>query len=290
MQQFFEVLIGGIFQGAIYAVIAFGLSLVYGTSRVLNFAHGSLYMTGAYIAWILSAGYFKLNYFFTLLILMPVLFLLGMGLERALIRPLRWGLNWKTSSMMATLGLAFFLDNLNLILFGPVAKVLPPFVEGTVAFYGVVLSKYKVAVFFVAVAVVSLIELFLRRTRYGFAVRAVAQDMHAANMVGIEVNRIFGLSFGLSVMLAGVAGMLLAPIFLISPLGGWGPFLKAFVIVVFGGLGSTNGACIAALILGVIEAFVVYQLGAAWTMTIWLFTLLVILMVRPKGLLGVWAE
>lgn len=290
MQQFLEVFIGGIFQGAIYSVIAFGLSLVYGTSRVLNFAHGSLYMTGAYIAWFLSAGYFKLNYLFTLLILMPVLFLIGMGFERAVIRPLRWKPNWKTSSMMATLGLAFFLDNLNLIMFGPVAKVLPPFIDGTVTFYGVVLSKYKIAVFFIAIAVVSLIELFLHRTRYGFAVRAVAQDMQAANMVGIAVNQVFGVSFGLAVMLAGIAGMLLAPIFLITPLGGWGPFLKAFVIVVFGGLGSTNGACIAALILGVIEAFVVYQIGAGWTMTVWLFTLLITLMVRPKGLLGIWAE
>ncbi len=109
-------------------------------------------------------------------------------------------------------------------------------------------------------------------------------------MVGINVNHIFGYAFGLSVVLAGVAGMLLAPIYLISPLGGWPPFLKAFVIVVVGGLGSTRGTLYAAFALAIIESFVIFQIGANWTMPVWLLTLLVVLIFRPQGLLGKWAE
>ena len=118
------------------------------------------------------------------------------------------------------------------------------------------------------------------------AVRAVAQDMQGASQVGIDVDRIYAFTFGLSVVLTGLAGLLLAPIFLISPQGGWEPFLKAFVIVVFGGLGSTRGAVIAAFVLGTVEAFVVYNIGANWTMPIWLLTLLIVLMIRPQGLMG----
>ena len=112
--------------------------------------------------------------------------------------------------------------------------------------------------------------------------RAVAQDMQGASMVGINVNQIFSYAFGLSVVLAGIAGILLAPIYLISPLGGWPPFLKAFVIVVFGGFGSTRGVFYSAFILAIIESFVIFEVGATWTMPVWLLTLLVVLIVRPQ--------
>lgn len=290
MQQFAEILINGLAQGAVYCVFAFGLSLVYGTTRIMNFAHGSLYMTGAYIAWVLSAGYLGFSYPVVFILLMPILFAIGLVLERVVIRPLRWKANWKTTTMMVTLGLAFVLDNLNLIIFGPGEKVLPPFIPGTLSVFGLVFSYHKILVVAAAIGVVVVLEIFLGSTRIGRAMRAVAQDMQGASMVGIDVNQIFGLAFGLSVVLAGTAGVLLAPIYLISPLGGWPPFLKAFVIVVFGGLGSTRGVLYAAFILGVIESFVIFHIGATWTMPIWLVTLLIVLIVRPQGLLGVWSE
>ena len=288
--QYVEVLISGIAQGAVYCVFAMGLSLVYGTARVLNFAHGSFFMVGAYIAWVLSAGYFELNYALMLTILIPVLFLMGVALERAVIRPLRWGRNWKMTTMMVTLGLAFMIDNLNLIVFGPESKLLAPFFEGSVEVSGLAFSYQTFLVFFAAVIIVVCLELFLHRTRMGNAMRAVSQDMDGASMVGINVNQVFSYTFGLSVVLAGVAGVMLAPVYLISPLGGWAPFLKAFVIVVFGGLGSTRGVLYAAFILGIVEAFVIFEIGATWTMPVWLLTLLVVLMFRPQGLLGVWGK
>ncbi|HXV26182.1 MAG TPA: branched-chain amino acid ABC transporter permease [Alphaproteobacteria bacterium] len=290
MEQYLQIIISGIAQGAVYSVFAFGLSLVYGIARVLNFAHGSFYMAGAYIAWILSVGYLDLGYPAVFAILVPALFAIGLVFERLVIRPLRSSRNWRMATMMVTLGFAFFLDNLSLILFGPQDKLLPPFVTGRLVLGGMVFSHHEVAIFAAAVAIVIALELFLYRTMIGSAMRAIAQDVQGARMVGIDTNQVSGYTFGLSVVLAGVAGVLLAPIYLISPLGGWPPFLKAFVIVVFGGLGSTRGVLYAALILGVVEALVIFELGATWIMPVWLLTLLVVLMVRPQGLLGVWGR
>jgi len=287
MGQWLEVLAGGITQGAIYCVFAFGLSLVYGTTRIMNFAHGSFYMVGGYLAWVLSVGYFGFSYPIVFLIAVPLLFLIGVAVERVVIRPLRWAPNWKTSTMMATLGLAFVIDNLNLIVFGPGEKLLPPLAAGTLSIGGLVISYHKVLVCVLAIGILAALELFLSYAQYGQAMRAVAQDMQGASMVGINVNQIFTYAFGLSVVLAGTAGILLAPIYLISPLGGWPPFLKAFVIVVFGGLGSTKGVFYSAFILAIIESFVIFEIGATWTMPVWLLTLLVVLLVRPQGLLGV---
>jgi branched-chain amino acid transport system permease protein len=288
VQQIIEIIFGGIAQGAVYCVIAVGLSMVYGTARVLNFAHGSLYTTGGYLCWLLTAGALGLPLWAGIVLLIPVLFLIGVLLERVIVRPLRADANWKTTIMMATLGLAFLLDNLFQVLFGPVPQVIPPFVEGTTEILGITTSLYRLWMLAIALALVVGIEVFLTVTLFGQAVRAVAQDMQGATQVGIDVNKVFAFTFGLSVVLTGLAGVLLAPIYLVSPLGGWAPFLKAFVIVVFGGLGSTRGAFIAAFILGLIEAFVVFYLGATWTLPVWLLTLLVVLMVRPKGLLGKW--
>lgn len=284
--EILEILFGGLTLGAIYCVFALGLSLVYGTARVLNFAHGSIYMAGAYLAWILSTGLYQLGYLPTLLLLVPTLFGAGMLIERCLIRPLRSHENWQTKTMLMTLGLAFVIDNTSLILFGSHSKLLPPLIEGTISVAGVTLSWHRVVVFVLAIAIVIGLELFLRRTRHGQAMRAVAQDQMAANMVGINVHRVFGYTFGISVVLAGLAGVLLAPMYMVSPFGGWEPFLKAFVIVVFGGLGSTRGVLLAAFILGVLEAFVTVWIGSTWIMPIWLLTLLLVLMVRPQGLLG----
>lgn len=288
MMQVIEIFISGVSQGAVYCLIAVGLSLVYGTSRILNFAHGSLYSMGGYLAWFLTVGYFGLPLWVAVVIAIPLLFTCGVGLERLLIRPLRRTQNWKVNTIMVTLGLAFILDNSFQILFGPTTKMIPAFIEGTVNVGGISLSHYKIWMFFVSIGLVVSLEYFLSQTRFGHAVRAVSQDMQGAEQVGINVNQVFGFAFGLSVVLTGLAGIMLAPVFLISPLGGWGPFLKAFVIVVLGGLGSTKGAFVAAFLLGINEAFVIFYLGAHWAMPAWLAILLIVLMVRPKGLFGVW--
>jgi len=288
MTQTIEILIGGLSQGAVYCLIAVGLSLVYGASRILNFAHGSLYSLGGYIAWALVVGYFNLPLWLAVVIAIPLLFATGVGIERLVIRPLRsWG-NWRINTIMATLGLAFIIENTLQLVFGPGTKSIPAFIEGTVTLSGITISSYKLWMFVISLALVGALEFFLARTRYGQAVRAVSQDIQGAKQVGVDVNQVFAFTFGLSVVLAGLAGILLAPIFLISPVGGWGPFLKAFVIVVLGGLGSTKGAFVAAFVLAILEGFVIFYIGPNWVMPAWLLVLIVVLAVRPKGLFGVW--
>ncbi|WP_343211980.1 branched-chain amino acid ABC transporter permease (plasmid) [Aliisedimentitalea scapharcae] len=288
MTQIFEILLSGITQGAVYCVVAVGLSLVYGASRILNFAHGSLYSLGGFLAWYLVAGGFDLPLWMAVLIILPVLALTGIGIERVIIRPLRGSDNWKINTIMVTLGLAFIIENGLQLVFGPGTRTIAPFVEGTLELGGITLSWYKVWIFAISLMLVGALEYFLGHTRYGQAVRAVSQDMQGANQVGINVNQVFSFTFALSVVLTGIAGILLAPVFLVSPLGGWAPFLKAFVIVVLGGLGSTKGAFVAAFILAVLEAFVIFYIGPSWAMPAWLVMLIVVLMVRPKGLFGVW--
>lgn len=288
MTQTIEILIGGITQGAVYCVIAVGLSLVYGASRILNFAHGSFYSLGGFVAWALIVGHFELPLYLAILIAIPFLFACGVGIERLIIRPLRGSSNWKINSIMATLGLAFILENALQLVFGPGTKTIPAFTDATITLGELTLSAYRLWMFAISLALVGLLEYFLVHTRYGQAIRAVSQDIQGARQVGIDVDQVFAFTFGLSVVLTGIAGILLAPIFLISPLGGWGPFLKAFVIVVLGGLGSTKGAFVAAFVLGILEAFVIFHLGASWVMPAWLLMLIAVLMVRPKGLFGVW--
>ena len=290
MQYVIEILVSGLSQGAAYCVFALGLSLVYGTSRVLNFAHGSLYTTAAYASWVLSVGYFGLGLVPMILVLIPALFLFGLAMERVLVRPLRHHPNWQTATMMVTLGFAFVLDNLNLITFGPGSLNVPPALEGTVRIGPSAIAWQSLFILLVSLVVVAALQIFLTYARLGQAIRAVSQDSVGAKIVGIKADRVFAFSFGLSAVLVGIAAVLLAPVYLISPLGGWAPFLKAFVIVVFGGLGSIQGVLYAAFILGIVEAVVVAEFGATWTMPIWFLVLLLVLMIRPRGLLGKWGD
>lgn len=247
------------------------------------------FTVGAYLCWLFSEQ-LGLGYLAGLVLILPVLFLMGVGLDQLVVRPLRKYENWKTVTMMATLGVAFVIDNANLIIFGPQQKFMVPLIEGSSSIFGVTFSNQKLIIFAASIAIVLSLGAFLGRTRHGQAIKAVAQSMQGARIVGIFPNNVFSYAFGIAIMLTGLAGALLAPITLISPLGGWPLFLKAFVIVVFGGLGSTNGALYAAFILGIIESIVIYTIGATWIMPVWLLTLLIVLMVRPQGLFGKWGE
>ncbi|MEZ1660847.1 branched-chain amino acid ABC transporter permease [Pseudomonas aeruginosa] len=288
MSTLLYILFSGLVTGAVYAIFALGLSLVYSTARVLNFGYGSLYMVAAYLAYALGT-HLGLGYVAIVPLVLGVMFLLGVLLEVAMIRPLRKHPNWKMATMMASLGLALVLDNLMLVIFGPQQRQIPLLFDGAFEVGELLITHQDLAVLLIAATTVLALELFLKFMPLGQAMRAVSQDMEGARMVGIRVNRVFACALGLSAVLAGVAALLLTPVTLISPQGGWTLFLKAFVIVVFGGLGSTRGALIAAILLGVIESLVVYQFGATWIMPVWLLVLLIVLMVRPKGLFGVWA-
>jgi len=288
LRDLIEVLFSGITNGSVYAIMAAGMTLVYGVTRVFNFAYGSFFTLGGYFAWFFFA--LKFNYLFVFASVIPAMFLVGLSTERFVIRPLRGKKNAGILSVMVTLGLALFLDNLCLVIFGPFVKSIPLLFKGYVRIQGLVVDRQDIAIFAMAISIMVILMVFLGRSRQGMAMRAVAQDMTGAEIVGIPKDRVFGYTFAISAILVGVGGILLAPKYFVSPAQGWSILVKSWVITAFGGVGSIRGSLLAAFILGMIEALVGWTLGFTWTLIAWFFVLLITLIVKPHGLFGTWAE
>ena len=288
VQQIIQVIMSGIITASAYAIMGIGLSVIYGISRVFNFAYGSFFTWGAYFAWSLFAMFSWMNYPLVFLIVLPGMFFLGMATERVVVRSLRWREHWQVTTMMVTLGLAFFMDNLAHIVFGHRAKPLPPIFKGNLNPFGFTLSVQDLAMLIIAISIIIIFGLFLSKTRLGRSMQAISQDMTGAEIVGIPIRKVFSYTFGLSTALVGMGGILLAPRYFISPLGGWDPFFRVFVIVAFGGLGSIKGTLYAALILAIFEALISWGLGATWVMPFWFLVFLGVLAFRPTGLMGTW--
>jgi branched-chain amino acid transport system permease protein len=273
INELIEVLISGITNGSVYAVMAIGMALVYGVTKVFNFAYGSFYSMGGYMASVVFGA--KLGYPLVFIVVIPALFIAGWLTERLAVRPLRKNPDWEMMAVMVTLGLALFLDNFYQAIFGPFVKSLPLLVQGQIEVGGFVLAMQDITIFIIAISIMVLFMLFLGKNRLGMAVRAVAQNMTGAQIVGVAKDRIFALTFALSAVLVGTAGILLAPKYFVSPFGGWVILVKAWVITAFGGMGSLKGSLLGAFILGIVEALVGWQFGFTWTMFAW-FTVLLI--------------
>ncbi|MFO8142686.1 MAG: branched-chain amino acid ABC transporter permease [Marinobacter sp.] len=285
LQELLDVVISGLTTGSVYAVMAAGMALVYGVSKVFNFAYGSFYTLGGYLAWLFLSQ--KLPYLLVLALLIPSLYISGYLTERWVIRPLRNRRDWEMLVMLVTLGLAIFMDNYYLILFGSFVKKIPPLTTGSIEIGTVVISFQDAAIFLIAIVAISLLIFFLQKTRQGKAVRAVSQDMTGAQIVGIAKDRIFSMIFAISTVLVGTSGMLLGPKYFVSPLGGWDILIKAWVITALGGMGSVMGSLFAAFLLGIIEALVAWQFGFTRILFAWFGVLIITLIIRPQGLFGV---
>ncbi|MBT4287204.1 MAG: branched-chain amino acid ABC transporter permease [Deltaproteobacteria bacterium] len=277
----------GLLASGSYILMAMGLSLIYGVSGVFNYAHGSLLTIGAYIAWLLFALFSQyINYMMVFILVIPVMFYIGVGIETIIIRPLRRRPNWGFSAIIATLGLALIIDALIFIFFGPLLKTLPRPITGSIIVFGFPLNNYKMVILLVTLILSISLGLFFRRTLIGLSMRAVAQDGTGARIVGIPLNKIFGYTFGVSSVLAGISGIFLGSSYNLSPEGGWLFFIKAFIIVAVGGIGSLKGAFYAAVMLAVLESIVSFQFGNKWVMPCWFLSLMIILIFKPKGLCG----
>ncbi len=289
LRQIAEVVISGLANGSVYAVMSVGLTLVYGVARVFNWAYGSFYTWAAYFAFLLFMLFPRMNYLLVIISVALIMFVFGLLAERVVIRPLLARPDWQITTMLTTLGLALFLDNSVVAAFGPRTKTLPPLFEGHVTLGTLTVSIRDIGVLLIAISVIVALEFFLAKTRQGMVIRATSQDTLGAQIVGIPVKRIFSLTFAISAVLVGISSILLVTKYFMSPLGGWDILIKAFIIVAFGGLGSVRGTFYAAFILGLVEAFVGWLVGFQWVMVIWFAVLLVILAVRPQGLAGKWA-
>ncbi len=285
--EIIDVIISGLITGSVYALMAMGLTLIYGVTKAFNFAYGSFYTMGGYIAWLLlvpiaiAGGYFSV-----FLLAVPLLFGIGYLLEKFLVAPLRKYDDWEVKVMMVTLGLSLFLDNGYMAVFGGRMKSLPTFVSGQIEIGGAVIMTQDLVIFILAVGGMLCFRWILRNTRTGLAVEAVAQNPAGAQIVGIRKEVIFASTFAISTIMVGLGGILLSQKYFVAPVGGGDIMIKSWVVTAFGGMGSVQGSLYAAFILGMLEAMVGWIFGMDYVMISIFVVLLTTLAVRPKGLMG----
>jgi branched-subunit amino acid ABC-type transport system permease component len=279
---FLQTLINGLVLGTLYILIASGFTVVFGVMRVVNFAHGEFYMLGGFLV-VLLFGTLHLNFVVALALTVMIVAIFGVFIERVVFRPFRGN---ELNGMIAALGLSIVLQNGAALIFGTSPLFAPDFVSGSVTIGPATVSAGRLVAIGLALVTLAGFTVFLRFTKTGRAMRAVVQDTEIATIQGIRPGAIYPIGFALGVALAGMAGGVMGPLFTVDPYMGMTPLLKAFVIVVLGGLGSMVGAAIAGLFLGVFESFASNYFGAALADVLQLVFVIAVLLLRPQGLLG----
>jgi len=281
---FFQSLISGILVGGVYALIGIGLTIIFGVMRVINFAHGDLLMLGMYLTWLIFK-YLGLDPYLALVLTMPILFLWGALLQKTIINRVLNAL--PQNQILLTIGLGLIMSNAVMLVFTSDYQILTTsYSSSSFSVAGISISQPLLYSFLVTAAITGALFWFLQATDTGQAIRATAQDRDAAQLMGINVKRMSVLAFGLGTALAGTAGGLLAPTYYIFPQVG-GPFtLKAFVVVVLGGMGSIVGATLGGILIGVTESMSAVYVASGLKEAVVYVLFLLILLFRPAGLLG----
>lgn len=280
-----QLVVSGILLGVIYALVSIGLTLIFGVSRIKNFAHGDFVMIGMYGTYLLSA-HWGLDPYASLFIVGPAMFLFGLVVARFLIKPIIGAP--QVAQVFATLGLGLVLQNVALFTFGADFRSATSVASGTIVrFMGLSLPLASLIAAGVALCVILGLYVFLRTSYLGKAMRAVAQDRRAAALMSINVSRIDLLTFGVGAACAGIAGTLLMPLFPVYPTVGLNLVLVAFVVVILGGLGSLWGALIGGICIGLIENLSAFFIGSEMRQIAYFVIFLLVLLFRPAGLFGV---
>jgi branched-chain amino acid transport system permease protein len=293
MRQFLEQCTNGLAVGSIYALIALGYTMVYGVLKLINFAHGDLFTYGAYLGMTLLASLLltdRLGVGVGLLLLavlvMGLVAVVGVTLERIVYRPVRS--SPRLNAMVSALGASLVLQNALMLIYGARYQVFPDVLPQTaVSVLGLNIPILRIAVVLASVAMMAVLYVFVQRTRLGTAIRATAIDPDAAQLMGIDVTRIIRLVFMVGPALGGAAGLLVGLYYgQISFTMGWTYGMKAFTAAILGGIGNIPGAMLGGLVLGLVEALGAAYLSMAWRDAIAYGVLILILIVRPSGLLG----
>jgi branched-chain amino acid transport system permease protein len=291
VSTFFQQLVNGLSLGSIYGLIALGYTMVYGILRLINFAHGDVYMVGAYVGFYLSSAMRGappsfLRAALVMLASMAACAALGMLIERLAYRPVRKAS--KMTSLITAIGVSLLLENGGQLVFGPTPRFFPsPAPHYELSLGEVRLTSEQLTVFAVALLVAGFLYLLVMKTKTGVAMRAVSFDLDAAKLMGVSTDRIIMLTFALGSAFAAVAGVLIGmAIPKIDPLMGVMYGLKAFVAAVLGGIGNIPGALLGGLLIGLAETFVVAYVSPTFRDAIAFATLIAVLLFRPQGILG----
>ena len=283
--MFQDILVTGLVNGGVYALLAIGFSLVFGVARIVNIAHTAFYMLAAYAfyALLVKGG---LGFVSSALIAVAGVTLLSVVCYRLVIEPVR---EHDAAVLIATIALGLIFQEMMLFSFGGHYLGIPSTLDGAVQFLGVSIPYQRLLVLVVAAVVLALVWFLLYRTRLGLAIRATANDLEVANLMGMNVNRVAMTTVAISVALASVAGVVVAPVYVVDPFMWLAPLVTMLAIVVLGGLGSLKGSLIGALIIGYVEAITVFAVpaGAYLKGAVALLIMVIVLLVRPEGLFGV---
>ncbi|HYV67923.1 MAG TPA: branched-chain amino acid ABC transporter permease [Myxococcales bacterium] len=280
-----DILVTGLVNGSAYALLAIGFSLIFGVARIVNIAHTAFYMLAAYCLYVLllrgGMGVWLAGVAAVLSVTV-----LSLVCYRLVIEPVR---QHEAAVLISTIALALIFQETVLRLFGGNYLGVPSAVEGVVNLFGVVIPWQRLLILIVAFAMLVAVWFLLYRTRLGLAIRATANDLEAANLMGMDVNRVAMITVAISVGLAAIAGVSVAPVFVVDPFMWLPPLVTVLSVVVLGGLGSIHGSVIGALVIGYVEAITVFALpqGAFLKGAVSLSIMVIVLLVRPEGLFGV---
>jgi branched-chain amino acid transport system permease protein len=279
-----QLLVSGLLVGGIYALISVGLTLVFGVLRVVNFAHGE-YLTIAMYSCFFLWRELGIDPYIAAVVVIPFLFILGVMTERLLIRPTLEAPH--VVQVFITFALSIWLQNLFLMMFSSdFLSVRTESLSQTFTIGSVHISLLRCIAFVAAMALAAGLIFFLQYSNLGRAIRATAQNRRSARLAGVDVDRVYAITFGLGCALAGAAGVLLAPIFPVNPYTGAEMILVAFVVVVLGGFGSVVGAVVAGLLLGMIESLSGFFLGSEMKQLVYFVFFIIVLAIRPTGFFG----
>jgi len=284
-QQLVQQLINGISLGSIYALIALGYTMVYGIIKLINFAHGDIYMVGAYVAFFATTS-LHLPFFPALLLAMLVAAVVGVIIERLAYRPLRYAP--RIAVLITAIGVSLLLEYGGILLVSPQPRTFPAVFQAQVYTFGnIVVNSQQILILGVSLALMVILTYVVQRTKIGKAMRAVSFDTDAARLMGIDVDRVISITFAIGSSLAAAAGMLVGVYYnSIDPLMGIMPGLKAFVAAVLGGIGVIPGAMVGGVLMGVIEALVSGFISSTFRDAAAFAILIIILLFKPSGLLG----
>ena len=277
-----QIIVNGLLASLIYVIMALGFTLIFGIMRIVNFAHGEFYMIGAVVVLFLF-GQMGWPFFLAAAAGGVVSALLGVVLERLLFRPL---VGDELSGMIMSLAVGIILQSLVMISFGPAEQSTPRPFSGTWTLVNSVVPWDRTIVALCAMVILVVFHLFLKYSRLGLAMQAVAQDPQTSSLMGIESGAIYAAAFGIACLLAGLAGGLMAPIYTVGPYMGELPMLKAFVVVILGGLGSIPGAILGGLVIGLSESVLTTFLDSTAALIASFVIVLLVVIMRPAGLMG----
>jgi len=276
-------LIFGTIQGSIYALLAIGFSLVYGVGGILNQAHGAFYVISMYLFYWFYINFAGFGLFVGLIVGIIVCTIVGGLIYLLLIKPIK---DSHVGVVIVTFAFAFFIEQFVKVTVDSIYHDMPPLIPGFIEFFGVNVYYHYILIVIASFSVITLVVLFINKSKIGKSIRAVAQDAEAASLMGINVDRILTYVLMISAFLVGVAAVLNVPVDIVAPHVGWSILLNSFAIVVLGGLGSLTGSVAGAFIIAYARSYTNYFISPVLSALIPIIVIVVMLVLRPRGLFG----